>query len=97
MLLRKPSAYECPACPLVPLSLIHWHRHPCYGHWNGGAVFFSPLFMIVLGLKPHTAVGAALLTELFGFASGPYAYVRSKLIDYTIGLNLKNMVSDLPY
>lgn len=53
--------------------------------------------MIVLGLKPHTAVGAALLTELFGFASGPYAYVRSKLIDYTIGLNLKNMVSDLPY
>ena len=53
--------------------------------------------MIVLGLKPHTAVGGALLTELFGFASGLYAYVRSKLIDYTIGLNLKNMVSDLPY
>ena len=54
----------------------------------GGAVFFSPIFMVVLGLKPHIAVGAALFTELFGFASGLYAYVRSKLIDYKIGLNL---------
>lgn len=54
----------------------------------GGAVFFSPLFMIVLDLSPHTAVGAALLTELFGFASGLFAYVRAKLIDYNLGLNL---------
>lgn len=85
--------------------LAHWYLFPlsigiatlAMATGIGGAVFFSPLFMIVLGLKPHTAVGAALLTELFGFASGPYAYVRSKLIDYTIGLNLKNMVSDLPY
>jgi uncharacterized membrane protein YfcA len=54
----------------------------------GGAVFFSPLFMIGLDLSPHTAVGAALLTELFGFASGLFAYVRAKLIDYNLGLNL---------
>lgn len=54
----------------------------------GGAVFFSPLFMIVLDLSPHTAVGAALLTELFGFASGLFAYIRAKLIDYNLGLNL---------
>lgn len=76
--------------------LAHWYLFPlsigiatlAMATGIGGAVFFSPLFMIVLGLKPHTAVGAALLTELFGFASGLYAYVRSKLIDYTIGLNL---------
>lgn len=54
----------------------------------GGAVFFSPLFMIALDLSPHTAVGAALLTELFGFSSGLYAYVRAKLIDYNLGINL---------
>jgi uncharacterized membrane protein YfcA len=54
----------------------------------GGAVFSSPIFMVVCGLKPHVAVGAALFTELFGFASGLYAYVRSQLIDYKIGLNL---------
>lgn len=54
----------------------------------GGAVFFSPLFMVGLNLSPHTAVGAALITELFGFSSGLYAYVRAKLIDYHLGLNL---------
>ena len=36
----------------------------------GGAVFFSPLFMIGLGLEPNIAIGAALATELFGFGSG---------------------------
>ncbi len=54
----------------------------------GGAVFFSPLFMVGLNLSPHTAVGAALLTELFGFSSGLYAYIRAKLIDYNLALNL---------
>ncbi|MCD4681859.1 MAG: hypothetical protein K8R86_01140 [Bacteroidales bacterium] len=36
----------------------------------GGAVFFSPLFMLALKLDPIVAVGTALLTELFGFLSG---------------------------
>jgi uncharacterized protein len=40
----------------------------------GGAVFFSPLFMIGLGLEPKIAIGAALATELFGFASSLYSY-----------------------
>jgi uncharacterized membrane protein YfcA len=51
----------------------------------GGAVFFSPLFILVLGLQPKVAIGAALMTELFGFSSGLLAYVRSGLIDYSLG------------
>ena len=54
----------------------------------GGAVFFSPLFMIGLKLDPTTAVGTALATELFGFSSGLVAYAKAKLIDYKLGLNL---------
>lgn len=54
----------------------------------GGAVFFSPLFMIGLSLSPKTAIGAALVTELFGFSSGLFAYVRAKLIDYKLAKNL---------
>ena len=54
----------------------------------GGAVFFSPLFMIGLGLDPKIAIGAALATELFGFASGLQAYWKSKLIDFKLGFNL---------
>jgi hypothetical protein len=54
----------------------------------GGAVFFSPLFMIGLGLEPKIAIGSALATELFGFSSGLYAYWKSKLIDFELGLTL---------
>lgn len=54
----------------------------------GGAVFFSPLFMLALKLDPTVAVGTALITELFGFSSGLLAYVKAKLIDYKLGMNL---------
>ena len=54
----------------------------------GGAVFFSPLFMIGLGLEPKIAIGAALATELFGFASGLQAYWKAKLIDFKLGVSL---------
>ena len=54
----------------------------------GGAVFFSPLFMLALKLEPQIAIGSALATELFGFASGLYAYAKSKLIDYKLAKNL---------
>lgn len=53
-----------------------------------GATFFSPIFMLGLGLPPHVAIGAGLITETFGFASGLYAYARKKLIDYRLGLGL---------
>ncbi len=54
----------------------------------GGAVFFSPLFMLALKLDPRIAIGAALVTELFGFSSGLVAYYRSKLIDFSLAWNL---------
>jgi len=50
----------------------------------GGATFFSPLFVIVLGLEPAVAVGAALGTEVFGFASGVVAHQRAGAIDWRI-------------
>jgi hypothetical protein len=54
----------------------------------GGAVFFSPIFLLVLQLDPTVAIGTALITELFGFASGLAAYLRQRLIDYRLGLEV---------
>jgi hypothetical protein len=50
----------------------------------GGAILFSPLFMVVLELPPAVAIGTALLTQLFGVGSGVYAYRRRRLIDPAI-------------
>jgi len=36
----------------------------------GGATFFAPFFVLVLGIAPEVAIGAALITEVFGFTSG---------------------------
>ena len=54
----------------------------------GGAVFFSPLFMLALKLEPSVAIGTALTTELFGFSSGLLAYWRRRLIDFKLGRDL---------
>lgn len=54
----------------------------------GGATFFAPLFILALRLPPEVAVGTALITEVFGFASGLYAYARQRLIDYRLGMAL---------
>jgi uncharacterized membrane protein YfcA len=54
----------------------------------GGATFFSPLLILALGLPPDVAIGTGLITEVFGFASGLYAYARRRLIDYRLGLAL---------
>ena len=54
----------------------------------GGAVFFTPIFLLWLRMEPTVAVGTALTTELFGFSSGLYAYIRAKLIDFKLGANL---------
>lgn len=53
-----------------------------------GATFFAPLFLLGLGLPPEVAIGAGLLTEVFGFASGVAAYVRRRLIDYRLAGSL---------
>lgn len=47
-----------------------------------GALFFSPFFMIVVGLSPARAVGAGLFTESFGMGNGLRSYVRQGLVDY---------------
>ncbi|MCF8226123.1 MAG: sulfite exporter TauE/SafE family protein [Bacteroidales bacterium] len=54
----------------------------------GGAVFFSPLFILVLRLEPQMAIGSALITELFGFSSGLIAYLRARLIDFKLAFNI---------
>ena len=53
-----------------------------------GGTFFAPVFILALQLPPEVAIGTALITEVFGFASGLYAYSRKRLIDYRLGLNL---------
>jgi len=47
-----------------------------------GALFFSPFFMIVVGLSAPQAIGAGLLTELFGMGNGLRAYVGQGVVDY---------------
>jgi Predicted permeases len=75
------------------MSLEFWYMLPigiviatiAMGSGVGGATFFSPLFILGLGLSPELAVGSGLVVEVFGFGSGVYAYVRRQLIDYTVG------------
>jgi uncharacterized protein len=50
-----------------------------------GATFFTPLFILALGLPAEVAIGVGLITEVFGFASGVISYARKKLIDYKLG------------
>lgn len=47
-----------------------------------GALFFSPFFMLVVGLPPSQAIGAGLLTEVFGMGNGLLNYVRQRVVDY---------------
>ena len=80
----------------MELSLEYWFLFPisaiiatiAMASGIGGAVFFSPLFMLALQLDAKIAVGTALITELFGFTSGLIAYIKTKLIDYHLAKNL---------
>ena len=56
----------------------------------GGAALFTPIFVLIFPLlgpeyvlaSTTAAVGAALITQTFGFLSGFVGYFRRKLIDY---------------
>ena len=80
----------------MSLTIEYWYLFPisiliatiAMASGIGGAVFFSPLFMLVLKLDPAVAIGIALMTELFGFSSGVYAYWRRRLIDFKLGRRL---------
>lgn len=52
------------------------------------ATFFTPTFILALGLPAEIAIGTGLITEVFGFASGLTAYARRRLIDYRLGVSL---------
>jgi uncharacterized protein len=54
----------------------------------GGATFFTPIFILALRLPPEVAIGVGLITEVFGFASGLFAYARKRLIDYRLAKQL---------
>lgn len=47
-----------------------------------GALFFSPFFMLVVGRSPAQAIGAGLLTEVFGMGNGLRSYVQQGAVDY---------------
>jgi hypothetical protein len=47
-----------------------------------GALFFSPFFMLVVGLTPSQAIGAGLLTEVFGMGNGLRSYVKQNVVDF---------------
>lgn len=47
-----------------------------------GALFFSPFFLLVVGLEPVQAIGAGLITELFGTSFGAFNYVRQGIVDF---------------
>jgi hypothetical protein len=74
------------------VDLTYWYLFPiailiagvANGAGIGGATFFSPLFILALGLDPKVAIGAALITEVFGFASGVSAHARARTIDWTV-------------
>jgi uncharacterized membrane protein YfcA len=80
----------------IAMKLYYWFLFPIsigiatlsMASGIGGATFFSPLFIIALKLSPEVAIGTALLTEVFGFASGLYAYAHRRLIDYNVGIVL---------
>lgn len=50
-----------------------------------GATFFTPLFILGLKLPTEVAIGTGLITEVFGFSSGLFAYIKKGLIDYKLG------------
>ncbi len=54
----------------------------------GGAIFFSPLFLIGMNLPPDMAIAIGLLTEVFGFSSGLIGYARNNLINYHLGTRI---------
>ena len=74
------------------MDFAYWYLFPiaiviaavANGAGIGGATFFSPLLIIGLGLEPRIAIGVALITEVFGFASGVVAQARARLIDWKV-------------
>lgn len=54
----------------------------------GGNTICGPFFILVLRLPPESAIGTALITEVFSMSSGLAGYSYRKLIDYRLALLL---------
>jgi uncharacterized membrane protein YfcA len=84
------------------MTLRYWYMLPvavligtmATGSGVGGATFFAPAFILGLRLPPEVAVGAALITEVFGLASGLYTFSRKRLIDHQLGISL--LITTIP-
>ena len=84
------------------MSLQYWYMLPvaiiiaavAKASAVGGATVFAPIFILGLGLPPEVAIGTGLITEVFGFASGLFAYIRMRLIDFGLGGTL--LIATIP-
>lgn len=54
----------------------------------GGAILFSPFFLLVLGLDPLVAMATGLGIEIFGFGSGVIGYWKNKSIHFPVAKEL---------
>lgn len=54
----------------------------------GGAVFFSPLIVLLYDLELGFALTLGLFIEIFSFGSGIYAYSKQKLIDFSLAISV---------
>jgi len=74
--------------------LTHWWVFPAAVAFStaalasgvSGALFFSPFFMLVVGLTPSQPIGAGLLTEVFGMGNGLRSFVSQGVVFAFVGL-----------
>lgn len=86
------SLQTLPAVETFPMEkfVTHWWVFPAsmvfaliaLASGVSGALFFSPFFMLVVGLSPSQAIGAGLLTEVFGMGNGLRSYVKQRVVDF---------------
>ncbi|WP_245944515.1 sulfite exporter TauE/SafE family protein [Haloplanus salinus] len=84
------TSLPVPAGFPVDQFLAHWWVFPASILFSmialssgvSGALFFSPFFILVVGLSPAQAIGAGLMTEVFGMGNGLLNYVRQRVVDY---------------
>jgi hypothetical protein len=81
---------DLPAAFSTDRFLAHWWIFPAAVAFStvalaagvSGALFFSPFFLLVVGLSPPQAIGAGLLTEVFGMGNGLRSYVSQRVVDF---------------
>lgn len=90
VLAAETSSDAPPTAFTMDRFLTHWWVFPAAIIFStialasgvSGALFFSPFFMLGVGLTPAQAIGAGLLTEVFGMGNGLRSYVKQGVVDY---------------